>query len=177
MNAPANGAGRPATLPAIRLDGVGKRYWKLQEQAMLVRSLLPFTRPTRTEIWAIRGVDLAVEPGETVGLLGRNGAGKTTMLRLLAGVSRPTEGRVHVEGRIAPLIGVGVGFHREMSGRENVYVNGMLLGLTKAEIDARFAEIVAFAELEDFIDTPVSMTSTFHAAGSVPAKAARRSAL
>ena len=161
----------------IRLDGVGKRYWKLQEQAMLMRSLLPFTRPTRSEIWALRGIDLSVAQGETVGILGRNGAGKTTMLRLLAGVSRPTEGRVRVDGRIAPLIGVGVGFHREMSGRENVYVNGMLLGLTKSEIDARFEEIVAFAELDDFIDTPVSITSTCHAPGRVSAKRASWSAL
>jgi lipopolysaccharide transport system ATP-binding protein len=145
---------------AIELTGVGKRYWKLEEQAMLLRSLIPLRRPRRSELWALRGLDLAIEPGETVGVLGRNGAGKTTMLRLLAGVSQPTEGRLRVVGRIAPLISVGVGFHREMSGRENVYVNGMLLGLTKAEIDARFAAIVAFAELADFIDTPVKFYSS-----------------
>ena len=81
-------------------------------------------------------------PGETVGVLGRNGAGKTTLLRLLAGVSAPSDGRVTIRGRVAPLIGVGVGFHPEMSGRENVYVNGMLLGLTQAEVDDRFDDIV-----------------------------------
>jgi lipopolysaccharide transport system ATP-binding protein len=145
---------------AIRLDGIGKRYWKLEEQAMLLRSLLPFARPKRSEMWALRGIDLEVQPGETVGVLGRNGAGKTTMLRLLAGVSQPSEGRLRVVGRIAPLISVGVGFHKEMSGRENVYVNGMLLGLTKAEIAERFDSIVAFAELAEFIDTPVKFYSS-----------------
>lgn len=146
--------------PAIELTGVGKRYWKLEEQAMLLRSLLPMRRPTRTEMWALRDINFSVAPGETVGILGRNGAGKTTLLRLLAGVSRPTTGRVGIVGRIAPLISVGVGFHHEMSGRENVYVNGMLLGLSKEEIEARFDEIVAFAELEDFIDTPVKFYSS-----------------
>jgi ABC-type polysaccharide/polyol phosphate transport system ATPase subunit len=127
---------------------------------MLLRSLLPFAKRTRTERWALRDLNLSVNPGETVGILGRNGAGKTTLLRLLAGVSRPTEGSLRIVGRIAPLISVGVGFHQEMSGRENVYVNGMLLGLTKAEVEARFDEIVAFAELKDFIDTPVKFYSS-----------------
>jgi ABC-type polysaccharide/polyol phosphate transport system ATPase subunit len=145
---------------AIELRGVGKRYWKLDQQAMLIKSVLPFMRPKRTELWALRGVDLAIESGETVGVLGRNGAGKSTMLRLLAGVSQPTEGSVRVNGRIAPLISVGVGFHQEMSGRENVYVNGMLLGLTAAEVADRFDDIVAFAELQDFIDTPVKFYSS-----------------
>jgi lipopolysaccharide transport system ATP-binding protein len=127
---------------------------------MLLKSLLPFARPKRSEMWALRHLDLEIEHGETVGVLGRNGAGKTSMLRLLAGVSQPTEGRLRVVGRIAPLISVGVGFHREMSGRENVYVNGMLLGLKKSEIDERFDSIVAFAELADFIDTPVKFYSS-----------------
>ncbi len=146
--------------PAIQLEGVGKKYWQLEEQAMLLRSLLPIRRPKRHELWALRDVDLRVDDGETIGILGRNGAGKSTTLRLLAGVTRPTEGTVTIHGRVAPLIGVGVGFHHEMSGRENVYVNGMLLGLTKPEIDARFDDIVAFAELHEFIDTPVKFYST-----------------
>src|SRR5258708_38380567 len=135
---------------SINLQRVGKRYWKLEEQAMLLRSLLPFSRPRRSELWALRDIDLEIARGETVGVLGRNGAGKTSLLRLLAGVSQPTQGRLRVYGRIAPLISVGVGFHREMSGRENVYVNGMLLGLTKDEIDERFDSIVAFAEMTEF---------------------------
>jgi ABC-type polysaccharide/polyol phosphate transport system ATPase subunit len=146
--------------PAIRLDGVGKRYVKFEERAMLLRSVLPFNKPTRSTLWALHDIDFAIQPGETVGVLGRNGAGKTTLLRLLAGVTRPTVGRVSVAGRIAPLISVGVGFNREMSGRENVYVNGMLLGLKKPEIDERYDDIVRFAELEDFIDVPVKFYSS-----------------
>jgi len=145
---------------AIRMRGVGKRYWQLSERAMLLRSLLPFARPKRTELWAIRDFDFAVAEGEVVGIIGRNGAGKTTILRMLAGVTQPTEGSVRIAGRVAPLISVGVGFHKEMSGRENVYVNGMILGLTKQEIDERFDDIVAFAELEEFIDTPVKFYSS-----------------
>lgn len=150
----------PVATHAIELQGVGKRYRKLEERATLLRSLLPFARPARSDFWALRDVDLAVAPGETIGVIGRNGAGKTTMLRLLAGVSAPTEGRVVVRGRVAPLIGVGVGFHREMSGRENVLVNGMLLGLTEDEVRERFDDIVAFAELGDFIDVPVKFYSS-----------------
>jgi ABC-2 type transport system ATP-binding protein len=146
--------------PAIALDGVGKRYDVLQDQAMLLRAILPFRRPERREHWALRDVHVRIEPGETVGIVGHNGAGKTTLLRLLAGVTRPTEGHVAVQGRVAPLIGVGVGFHPEMSGRENVYVNGMLLGLSRAEVDDRFDAIVEFSELADFIDTPVKFYSS-----------------
>lgn len=144
----------------IRLEGVGKRYWQLSERAMLLRSLLPFKRPQRTELWALRGLDLSIAQGDVLGVIGRNGAGKTTLLRLLAGVTRPSTGHVTVRGRVAPLISVGVGFHKEMSGRENVYVNGMLLGLTKAQIDRRLDAIVAFSELENFIDTPVKFYSS-----------------
>lgn len=145
---------------AIELSGVGKRYWKLDERAMLLKSVLPFKRPRRSEMWALREVNLRVDEGETLGIIGRNGAGKTTLLRLLAGVSRPTEGAVRIYGRIAPLISVGVGFHQEMSGRENVHVNGMLLGLTSRQVVDRFESIVEFAELGDFIDTPVKFYSS-----------------
>ena len=144
----------------VELSAMGKRYWQLQEQAMLLRSLIPGRGTKKIERWALRDINLEVQAGETVGILGHNGAGKTTMLRILAGVSRPSEGRVCVAGRIAPLISVGVGFHQEMSGRENVLVNGMLLGLSRQEVAARFDEIVAFAELEDFIDTPVKFYSS-----------------
>lgn len=145
---------------AIRLESVSKCYSKLDEQAMLLRSILPFWRPTRSELWALRNVDLSIARGETVGVIGRNGAGKTTLLRLLAGVTRPSTGRILTAGRIAPLISVGVGFHPEMSGRENVYVNGMLLGLTRRQVASRFDAIVDFAELSGFIDTPVKFYSS-----------------
>lgn len=144
----------------IELEAVGKRYQKLEEQAMLLRALLPFKPPARSELWALRDIDLEVAEGETVGVMGRNGAGKTTLLRLLAGVTRPTVGRVRVQGRIGPLIGLGVGFAPEMSGRENVLVNGMLLGLSAREVRQRFDDIVAFSELESFIDTPVKFYSS-----------------
>ena len=146
--------------PAIELKGAGKMYWQLRDRRMLLRSILPFARPERTEKWAVRDLDLVVAPGETIGILGRNGAGKTSLLRLLAGVSQPTTGSVTVRGRVAPLISVGVGFHPEMSGRENVLVNAMLLGLSRSEIEERFDEIVAFAELQDAIDTPVKFYSS-----------------
>ncbi len=146
--------------PAIELHRVSKRYWKLEERAMLLRSVLPFARPRRSAIYAVRDLDLTLGQGQTVGIIGRNGAGKTTLLRLMAGVTQPTEGVVRIAGRVAPLISVGVGFHQEMSGRENVYVNGMLLGLSAKEVRRRFDEIVAFAELEDFIDTPVKFYSS-----------------
>jgi ABC-type polysaccharide/polyol phosphate transport system ATPase subunit len=148
------------TTPAIEFSGVGKRYWKLEQRAMLLKSLMPFARQARTELWALRDVDLRIDPGETVGIVGRNGAGKTTLLRLMAGVTSPSAGKVRISGRVAPLISVGVGFHQEMSGRENVYVNGMLLGLTAKEVDERFDRIVEFAEIADFIDTPVKFYSS-----------------
>lgn len=146
--------------PTIELAGVGKRYVQLEERAMLLKSLLPGYRPKKSELWAVRDLSLKVDEGETLGILGHNGAGKTTLLRMLAGVSRPTTGNITVRGRVAPLIGVGVGFHAEMSGRENVLVNGMLLGLSRQEIEARFDEIVEFAELQKFIDTPVKFYSS-----------------
>ena len=145
---------------AIELLDAGKRYWQLQEQSMLLRSVLPGRRQTKVERWALRHIDVRIDRGETVGILGHNGAGKTTMLRMLAGVSRPSEGRVRIAGRVAPLLSVGVGFHQELSGRENVLVNGMLLGLSRREVESRFDEIVAFSELEKFIDTPVKFYSS-----------------
>jgi ABC-2 type transport system ATP-binding protein len=147
------------SLPAIELHELGKRYWKLQERSLL-RSLVPLGGPNRSALWALQDIDLRVEAGETVGLIGRNGAGKSTLLRLLAGVSQPTTGSLVTRGRIAPLLSVGVGFHEEMTGRENVLVNGMLLGLSKSRINALFSDIVDFAELGDFIDTPVKFYSS-----------------
>ena len=146
--------------PVITLDRVGKRYWKLEEGASLLRSILPFYRARRAALWALRDVELTVDHGEMLGVLGRNGSGKTTMLRLLCGVTSPTEGRVRVVGRVAPLISVGVGFHLEMTGRENVLVNGLLLGLTEGQVKERFDDVVAFAEMAEFIDTPVKYYSS-----------------
>jgi ABC-type polysaccharide/polyol phosphate transport system ATPase subunit len=149
------------TAPAIELAGVGKRYRLTTDDAMLVRRLTSAFRRTRgRELWALRDVDLTVQQGETVGIIGRNGSGKTTMLRLLAGVSAPTTGRLRVTGSIAPLIGIGVGFNPELTGRENVQANGEILGIPREVIHRDFDEIVAFAELEDFIETPVKYYSS-----------------
>jgi ABC-type polysaccharide/polyol phosphate transport system ATPase subunit len=146
---------------AVSLTNVGKRYVKYDDVPLLITRAWRFTTgQRRSHLWALRHVDIEIQPGESVGVIGRNGAGKSTMLRLLAGVTGPTEGIVRVRGRVAPLISVGVGFHRELTGRENVYVNGVILGLTTREIDGLFDSIVAFAEIEDFIDTPVKFYSS-----------------
>jgi ABC-2 type transport system ATP-binding protein len=144
---------------AIDLAGVSKRYAKTTDQPTLLHSLLP-RRRSREELWAVRDVTMQVAEGETVGVIGRNGAGKTSLLRLMAGVTRPSEGRVSIRGRVAPLIGVGVGFHQELTGRENILVNGMLLGLDAATVRQRFDDIVDFSELHAFIDTPVKFYSS-----------------
>lgn len=145
---------------AIELEDVTKSYIQLRDQAMLLKSILPWTRPVKDELLALHNVSFRIDQGETVGVLGRNGAGKSTLMRMLAGVTAPSKGLVRVSGRVAPLLSVGVGFHREMSGRENIHVNAMLLGLTRAEIDAVFDDIVAFSEIGDFIDTPVKFYSS-----------------
>lgn len=151
----------PEQGPVVELTGVGKRYVKYDDAPTLLgRAMALRYRTTRTPFWALRGVDLSVEPGETLGVIGRNGSGKSTMLRMLAGVTSPTEGHVTVRGRVAPLISVGVGFHPELTGRENVYVNGTVLGLRTEEIDELFDSIVAFAELHEFIETPVKFYSS-----------------
>jgi ABC-type polysaccharide/polyol phosphate transport system ATPase subunit len=107
------------------------------------------------DIWAVRGVSFSVEPGESVGVIGRNGSGKTTLLRLIAGIFGPTEGSIEVGGEVGSLLGLGAGFHPEFTGRENVYLNGALHGLSRRFVRERMDEIIAFAELESFIDIPV----------------------
>ena len=145
----------------VELVNVGKRFTKYEDAPMLVTAALRLRQRTRrSTLWAVRGVDLALEQGECVGIIGRNGSGKSTLLSMLAGVTAPTEGTVAVRGRVAPLISVGVGFHPELTGRENVYVNGMILGMSRRDIDASLHEIVAFAELEEFLDTPVKFYSS-----------------
>lgn len=114
----------------------------------------------RSDFRALDGMNLTVNEGETVALLGYNGSGKSTTLKLISGVYRPDGGSVKVRGRVAGLIEVGAGFHHDLTGRENVYLNGAILGLTESEIDARYDDIVAFSEIEDFIDTEVKFYSS-----------------
>ncbi|MGD9613019.1 MAG: ABC transporter ATP-binding protein, partial [Kiritimatiellia bacterium] len=111
-------------------------------------------------LWALQNVSLAVEQGEVLGIIGRNGAGKSTLLKILSRVTAPSSGRIRVKGRVASLLEVGTGFHPELTGRENVFLNGAILGMTKAEVARKFDEIVAFSEIENFIDTPVKRYSS-----------------
>jgi lipopolysaccharide transport system ATP-binding protein len=112
------------------------------------------------EFWALRHVDFEVKKGEAVGIIGRNGAGKSTLLKILSRITEPTEGRVTLQGRVASLLEVGTGFHAELSGRENIFLNGAILGMKQSEIRKRFDEIVSFADVEKFIDTPVKRYSS-----------------
>jgi ABC-type polysaccharide/polyol phosphate transport system ATPase subunit len=152
---------------AIEVRGVRKTYQRYSRRrqfatlksALLSGRVLRDLRPDET-FDALKGVTFDVAAGKTFGIVGRNGSGKSTLLKLIAGIGRPTEGTVVVRGRVSALIELGAGFHPEISGRENVYINGMMLGLTKREIAARFDEIVSFAEIEEFIDAPVKTYSS-----------------
>jgi len=131
----------------------------------LSRRLLPGSKPsipnsTQGEFWALKDVSFEIKQGDRVGFIGRNGAGKSTLLKVLSRITEPTKGRVSVRGRVASLLEVGTGFHPELTGRENVYLNGSILGMTKIEIKKKFNEIVAFAEVENFLDTPVKRYSS-----------------
>ena len=154
---------------AVSLTGVGKRYQQTEQRdEVLLRRLARVGRSKRkTELWALRDIDLTVAQGETIGVIGRNGSGKTTLLRMLSGVSAPSVGRVRVVGRVAPLIGIGVGFNNELTGRENVFTNGRLLGMSEAKIKRDYDAIVDFSEIEGFLDTPVNDVNAGASLGNV----------
>ncbi len=144
----------------ISVEHAARRFRVYPRESRALKDLL-FGRQARgSDVWALRDVSFHVEPGSAVGLVGRNGSGKTTLLRLLSGIVKPTSGRVAVGGRIGSLLELGAGFHPDMTGRENVYLNGSIHGLPRATIREKFDEIVTFAGLEDFIDLPVRTYSS-----------------
>src|SRR5438067_6233396 len=152
--------------PAIELTNVTKIYrrytgrqFSTLKSALLQRSLMRDLQPSET-FPALTDVSFTVPKGSTYGVIGRNGSGKGTALKLVAGITKPTTGVVRVQGRISALIELGAGFHPEISGRENVFINGIMLGLTKRQIQERFDDIVEFAELREFIDAPVKTYSS-----------------
>lgn len=157
--------------PIVRVENLGKEYrlGKRQQAYDTLRETISgsFSRLARSKtngkeqtIWALKDVSFDVARGEVIGVIGRNGAGKSTLLKMLSRITEPTTGRVELFGRVASLLEVGTGFHPELSGRENIYLNGAILGMKKKEIDLKFDQIVAFAELEQFLDTPVKRYSS-----------------
>jgi lipopolysaccharide transport system ATP-binding protein len=156
--------------PIIELDKVGKRY-RIRAQrerylhlrdeiAKTFRRLGTKAQGRVQDFWALRDVSFSVDEGEAVGIIGRNGAGKSTLLKILSRITPPTEGRITMRGRVASLLEVGTGFHPELSGRENIYLNGAILGMTRSEVKRKFDEIVAFSEVEEFLETPVKRYSS-----------------
>src|SRR5438270_10337765 len=168
--------------PIIQVEGLGKRFiighQKQQGYTafrdVIANSVKGAFRRTRElisgnymaegdveeEFWALKEINFTVQQGDRVGVIGRNGAGKSTLLKILSRITEPTRGRIIIRGRVASLLEVGTGFHPELTGRENIYLNGAILGMTRAEIAAKFDEIVAFAEIERFLDTPVKRYSS-----------------
>ncbi len=158
--------------PAIKITGVSKRYriGGLHPGYMTFREMLggvisaPFRRLTKSDgrqtLWALTDVNLRIEQGELIGIIGHNGAGKSTLLKILSRVTKPTAGQVELFGRIGSLLEVGTGFHPDLTGRENIFLSGAILGMRRAEIERKFDEIVAFSELEKFIETSVKWYSS-----------------
>ena len=166
--------------PIIQVEGLGKRYrigesvpYRTLREGLvnavgapyrLMREMMQHrgseSHRSKSQIWALRDVSFEVMPGEVLGVIGRNGAGKSTLLKILSRITEPTEGRAELHGRVGSLLEVGTGFHGELTGRENVYLSGAILGMRRAEIARRFDEIVNFAEVEKFIDTPVKHYSS-----------------
>ena len=167
---------------AIKVEDLGKKYVINHENGngddnfrevvtdttkKIVTSLNPFSKAPKEmvqssteDFWALNDVNFTINKGDKVGIIGRNGAGKSTLLKVLSRITEPTTGKIHINGRIASLLEVGTGFHPELTGRENIYLNGAILGMSRKEIKSKFDEIVAFAEVEKFLDTPVKRYSS-----------------
>src|SRR5271165_2483134 len=174
LKAPSTTPAKPN--PAITIENLGKRYTIGHQQAKgdgmchaiegAMRAPLAWLRSRRQEklqqvdFWALKDVTFDIKQGEVVGIIGRNGAGKSTLLKILSRITEPTKGRVEITGRVASLLEVGTGFHPELTGRENIFLNGAILGMGRVEIKKKFDEIVAFEEVERFLDTPVKRYSS-----------------
>src|ERR1051325_626312 len=159
--------------PLIEVNHLAKQYqigavrppYQTLRESLLNAVRIPFRRQgrsrSRTEtIWALSDASFQIEPGEAVGIIGRNGAGKSTLLKILSRITEPTSGNARIYGRVGSLLEVGTGFHPELTGRENIFLNGAILGMKRAEIARKFDEIVAFSEVEKFIDTPIKWYSS-----------------
>ncbi|MFN7714480.1 MAG: ABC transporter ATP-binding protein, partial [Pseudanabaenaceae cyanobacterium] len=160
----------------IRVENLGKKYiigHQAKERYLTLRDTIanrtkalfnPFsqkqTESNQEEFWALKDITFEIKQGERVGVIGRNGAGKSTLLKVLSKITEPTTGQIRIKGRVASLLEVGTGFHPELTGRENIYLNGAILGMSRAEIRRKFDEIVDFAEVEKFLDTPVKRYSS-----------------
>lgn len=156
-------------MDVIEANGVSLKYRVCREKPSTIKESLfniftpwrPIGRhPDRDLIWALKGVDLSVKKGEIVGLIGRNGCGKTTFLKIIAGILTPDSGTVLVRGRVSPMLSIGIGFQPELTGRENIFLSGSIFGLSKKQMQEKLDEIIAFSELENFIDIPVRHYST-----------------
>lgn len=163
--------------PAIRIENLGKCYrvaknrdrspYRTFRETLTDAAMAPIRRAINRgmeghleEFWALKDVSFEVQPGEVVGIIGRNGAGKSTLLKILSRITKPTKGRIEINGRVGSLLEVGTGFHPELTGRENIYLNGSILGMTRPEIRRKFDEIVEFSGVEQFLDTPVKRYSS-----------------
>jgi lipopolysaccharide transport system ATP-binding protein len=149
--------GRYTALRDVLMQNVGSLWRKTRD---LVQGKPIVQGDTLEEVWALKDVSFDIRRGEAVGIIGRNGAGKSTLLKILSRITEPSTGRVTIKGRVASLLEVGTGFHPELTGRENIYLNGAILGMTRQEIKRKFDEIVAFAEVEQYLDTPVKRYSS-----------------
>jgi lipopolysaccharide transport system ATP-binding protein len=149
---------------AIKIEGVGKRYAVGKQKDSSLRGslggLLKTAASKGEDFWALKDISFEVNKGEVIGVIGKNGAGKSTLLKVLSQITKPTEGRIEINGRVASLLEVGTGFHPELTGRENIYLNGTILGMRRKEVKAKFDEIVEFSGVEKFIDTPVKHYSS-----------------
>jgi ABC-type polysaccharide/polyol phosphate transport system ATPase subunit len=145
---------------AIRIEGISKRYELHPRRDLLARTAVRKLRAASEPFWALRNIDAVIQPGEKVAIVGGNGAGKSTLLGIVSGVIEPTSGTVRRSGRLSALLELGTGFHPDLTGRENIELNASLLGLSRAQVEAKFDSIVAFSELERFLDEPLRTYSS-----------------